>query len=360
MAAKRAALAVLLALSVTLTVADDADAALGPRGFYGLQAWVTPSAPELAAMGRARVGVYRTTMSWAAVEPERGLRRWAAYDALVGGAARNGMSVLPVLLGSPPFAARRAEYPPRPSARSAYFDFVYDAVARYGRDGEYWRDHPEVPYQPVTTWQIWNEPNMRVYWNGHPNAASYVRFLSRAYAATKEADPRARVLMAGLPETRLGIPATRYLRSIYRVRGAARYFDGVAIHPYARDQRGVWAAVQRARRIQTRARDWRTPLYVTEIGWATAGQVDRRTKVFKTSIRGQSRRLYGAFKKLARNRFRHHIALVCWFSWRDNPPPPGKRNGWGNNTGLLHADGRSKPAFATYRRFTGGTEARAR
>ena len=38
-------------------------------------------------------------------------------------------------------------------------------VERYGPDGTFWTDHPELPKHPLREWQIWNEPHLPAYWD---------------------------------------------------------------------------------------------------------------------------------------------------------------------------------------------------
>src|SRR4051812_17841395 len=152
--------------------------ARAPRSFFGIQSWTDPTTAEFQRMSAGHIGTYRFNLLWSVVEYRRGARNWGPADVVVGGAARAGMNSLPVLLSSPTFAARRYQYPPRTkSALRSYATFVRDAALRYGRRGVYWRSHPELPYRPVTAWQVWNEPNFPGYWYKRPNARQYVRFL---------------------------------------------------------------------------------------------------------------------------------------------------------------------------------------
>ncbi len=57
---------------------------------------------------------------------------------------------------------------------------------------------------PVTSWQIWNEPNFPVYWGGKPNATAYARMVIAAAAGIRAVDPNAYIVSAGLPIRRSG------------------------------------------------------------------------------------------------------------------------------------------------------------
>jgi hypothetical protein len=341
----------LLAISLCLGLAAPASASALPREFFGIQGWTPPSARTFNTLGRAGLGTYRYQLNWGAVEARRGQRRWGGVDAVFRNAAANGMTVLPYILGSPGWAASRAQYPPTGDARGAWLNFVREAGARYGQGGSFWSANPRLPARPPTYWQIWNEPNFSGYWFGRPNAAQYVDFLSESGSALRGGDPGARIALAGLPETHIGIPGSKFLKQIYARPGARDAFDAVVLHPYARDARGVLGAVIRARRTMRRNGDAGKPILVTEVGWATGGPVGPRTRAFRTSLRGQARRLASTFRTLTRNQRRYGVEMVVVFSLRDRRRLAGERDWWAIHTGVFTRRGRAKPAWGTLRRW---------
>ena len=69
----------------------------------------------------------------------------AHLDGVVLQAARRGLPVLPIVTGTPGWAASRAHdetSPPRDP--QLYADFLRTLVARYGPQGSLWAEHPEV------------------------------------------------------------------------------------------------------------------------------------------------------------------------------------------------------------------------
>ena len=158
-------------------------------------------------MAAAGTGTYRVNFPWSTVEPTRGQRNWAAIDRIMLRASAQRMQVLPVLIASPRFAASENAYPPRAGARGAYVAYVRDVVSRYGEDGEFWGRHRELPYRPIKAWQVWNEVNFAPYWNRKPNAREYVRFLKLTHDAIQSQDDGAKVVLAGLPNTKFERPA---------------------------------------------------------------------------------------------------------------------------------------------------------
>ena len=113
-----------------------------------------------------------------------------------------------------------------------------DVVSRYGEDGEFWGQNREVPYRPIKAWQVWNEANFAPYWNRKPDAREYVRFLKLTHDAIQSQDDDAKVVLAGLPNTKLQGPAQPgALPGPGLPRGGARYFDVAAVNLYASSPR---------------------------------------------------------------------------------------------------------------------------
>ena len=133
------------------------------------------------------------------------------------------------------------------------------------------------------------------------------------------------------------------------MKGIRRYFDAVAIHPYSEDARGVQGELSRIRRVMRRRGDGRTPIWISELGWATGGG----SEFFSTTPAGQAKRLGAAFRFVVRNRSRYGVSRLIWFSWRDRVGPTTR--GWEFYCGLFRLNGQPKPAWATFRRFTRAT-----
>jgi hypothetical protein len=345
--------AAVLLLFVLLATAAPAGAKV-PRSFFGVQSWAfNPTPAEFHRMGQGHLGTYRVDLFWGGVEPTRGQRIWTEYDQIVANAAKEGIDVLPVLISSPRFAASRPQFPPRTKAgKQAFAAFVTDAVKRYGPKGTLWAANPSLPYRPIHEWQIWNEPNFPVYWFNRPNARQYAAFVKLTAKAIRAVDPAATIALAGLPESKHGIPIVKYLTSFYRVKGIKKYFDVVAVHPYARGPAGVIGAVQRVRSIMNRFGDSSKQIWVTEVGWASSGPKKRNP--FVTTKRGQAARLKSTFALVVRKKATYNIGMIIWFAWRDRPLMRGEKNWWAPHTGLFDLRGRPKPAWRAYVRFTRG------
>jgi hypothetical protein len=352
----------LIAGAVALTGGDDGGtqsagpppaAQPPPADFIGL------IPPGLASMTRAELdraldqtkqlhaGLVRQTFDWSVIEPRPRRYDFSRYDALMQAAAARGLRVLPVLFNPPGF---HSAGPPRPSPRGTFpprhpadlGNFAAVVARRYGPGGSFWRAHPDLKPAPIRAWQVWNEPSLPAYWPTGPSPAAYTRVLAATAKAIRQVDPGATIVSAGIPQSRIGVPFGRYVEGLYRA-GAADAFDVLAIHPYARDAAGVIAALAQARRIMDRHGD-HSPIWVTEVGWASAGPPSD----FTVGARGQAERVRATLLALGEQRRRLDLRGVVYFGLQDSPVYAGGKDFWGLHTGLLTRGGEPKPAFASF------------
>jgi Glycosyl hydrolase catalytic core len=335
-------------LLICLAAAGPANAS-APRAFYGVIPANDPSSTEIARMGAGNVGTLRINFVWGAVQPSATAAfDWSHYDAIIGAAAQQGIRVLPTVYSSPSWAAARNNYPPSSQHLGDFGAFAQAAAARYGANGSFWTENPTIPKLPIIDWQLWNEVNSPSFWYRKPSAKQYVGLLRVFSGAIKTGDPTAKVVLAGLfrtPQIKNGIDLDRYLPAIYK-RKAKPLFDAVAVHPYATTPRDALEAVKETRQIMARFKDRRTPLWITEIGWATGGNPPTPLTV---SPQRQAAYLQKTYRLMAANRGRFKISGVIWYSWRDVPGTI-----WFDHTGLFTQDFDPKPSWNAFVSLTGG------
>jgi polysaccharide biosynthesis protein PslG len=309
--------------------------------FYGvISAEPLPDGALLTRIGRGGVGTLRINLSWGAVQSRpQADYDWGHYDLLMVGAASRGIRVLATVYGSPDWVEPTAEQPPLGSAQPGFDRFVRAAVERYGPDGLLWRQHPNLPDMPITDWQLWNEPNSHLFWKPAPNASDYLDLL-RGFATTVHAaDPSARVLLGGLfPTPRGDVTMVSYLSELYQL-GGGRFFDAAAVHPYAANPQRAIASTAELRSLMDRSGDPDKPIWITEVGWASAG----RQPGLIVGPTKQADYVKQTFDLAADARQRLHIAGVVWYSLSDTPGPL-----WVGHCGLFTVDGTPKPAWDAF------------
>jgi polysaccharide biosynthesis protein PslG len=348
---RRGTLAVALAAALALLSAcgdagDDApDEPRGPRAFYGVVSAELPDASELERLSDAGVGTLRESFAWGSVQVAPGAAYdWSHYDQLVGAAAERDVRVLATVYSSPVWAEPSPEHPPLGESLAGFVAFARAAAERYGTDGEFWRENPGLPELPVTDWQLWNEPNSPLFWKPKPSVADYLTLLRSFSDAVKGADERARVVLGGLSPTPGPGVDQPFLRGLLRG-GAGELADVVAVHPYAASPPDALQKLRETRAFLDGAGEATTPIWATEIGWASAGAPSELT----VGPERQASYLSAVFELAAAEREPLRLNGLVWYSLGDLPG-----DDWFANSGLLTLEGEPKPAWAALAGVAGG------
>jgi hypothetical protein len=283
---------------------------------------------------------------------------------VVASAARQGIQTLPFVFDTPRWVVDRdgrgcgsrcGLYAPTGRRElGAFGRFLGAAVDRYGPEGTFWTEHPQLPKLPITAWQIWNEQNSPTFFRPLPKVRAYGKMIAAAHDAITARDPAAKIILGGMFGNPRGgakpvIPAAEYLARLYRRPGAAEDFNGVAAHPYAGTVPEMAAQVKLLHREVERAGD-NASVWITEVGWASGGPPSS----LNPGPEGQADRLREAYGYFLAHRKRLRIKTVDWFSWRDREFPPPGVCPWCPETGLLDADGTPKPSLAAFASLAGG------
>ncbi len=357
-----------MALAATVLAAAAAALLLPPVGadakprskpFFGVHVR-SIAGGDYRRMRDANVGLVRTGFPIATVRTEAGAPYdWQWFDRTVMGTARHGIDLLPVVYGVPPWLPGGLGTIVGDPFDLAWQDYLRALVERYGVGGDFWAEHPGVPYRPVRSWQIWNEPNSFVNWRD-PDPREYGRFLARSARTVHRADPSAHVIGAGIVAQPINGSApvgAPYLREMLRLRSVRRGVDAIAIHPYTKTVTKAKQLIKRTRRVMDRAGLAQTPIWVTEIGWGSTDPVKRPRRSRAGAKRRwamtpakQQRRLRDAFEMGLKQRKRLGIRRMVWYQWQDGEDGAC---GWCATSGLLHSDDVAKPLLRVFRRVAG-------
>jgi len=255
-----------VSLWVQLCAAADKRDALSPFGVLSFLDWNhewndyqydTPEKIERAAalMEQAGIGFVRQAISWDDVEPQQGQFDFSKYDAIFNTLEQHHIRTLGILCYTARWTGREWNAPPDPEHFAAY---VRAVVQRYKSRIKYW--------------ELWNEPDQRLYWTQQDGMKGYVQLLKAVYPIIKEEDPTA-VLVLGSVNTPFP------LRDMYR-QGAKDLFDVVNIHPFVTPLvpnafgklRGIYVST---RRVMEEFGDEAKPIWFTELG--CPGVADTKT-----------------------------------------------------------------------------------
>ena len=353
--------AVIAALAALLVVAPLAQGARSvPQGFYGVM-WdraVTLAPPAVQdsqwdLMASSGVESARTVFSWADAQPDgRGTPiGFQDTDPVVRRAALRNISVLPVVFYPPRWArAYRNRHTSPPKQRNDYVTYLAALVERYGPDGTFWTENPDLPKRPLREWQIWNEPHLPAYWDApergrYGYAKNYPLLLRASFNIVKTLDPGAKIVMAGLTQK-----AWEEIEVLYQHQ-VKKYFDIAALQIFPQTVKRSVKATELFRDAMRRRGDGRKPIYVTEVTWpASKGRTQGVRYQRQETPRGMATKLAQMYRAMALRRRALRVGKVFWYTWAS---PYGRGGSIFDYSGLLRYDDgvfERQPAFGAYRR----------
>jgi polysaccharide biosynthesis protein PslG len=260
---------------------------------------------------------------------------WSRTDRIVDGATARGLSII-ALVAYTPVWARPSGTPDKnpPSNPDDYARFVSAAAQRYAPS-------------KVTTWEIWNEPNVSTFWYPKPDPEGYTALLVRAAAAIKAVEPHATIISGGLAPASDNASGSQidirtFLTRVYAA-GGGRAFDAVGLHPYSFPRLPLFAAdyntflaTPALHQVMVDHGDAAKKIWGTEIGAPTAGGGGSVTDAVQSAILVQAYQLWTAWT---------FTGPLIWFSYEDSGSDAGDRD---EHYGLVDAAGRAKPALAVF------------
>lgn len=290
---------------------------------------------ELDALKTAGVSWIRMDIDWSAVEPQRGRRNFDRTDRVIAAVRARGMKVLGIITYTPGWAqASPSGNSHTPPADPALFAaFAADVAKRYQPQG-------------VTTWEIWNEPNLPNFWAPKPDPESFTNLVRQTSGAIRRAVPEATVLSGGLaPAVNASDGSTvapeTFLRRAYAA-GLRGSVQAVAVHPYSypalayqpgTDKWNTFMRLGLVRQVMDAAGDSGVPIWLTEFGSPTG------SSAASVSESDQWKILLSGLENWSST---PGLGPLFIYNGRDAAANPGDPE---MNFGLLRADFTRKPAY---------------
>lgn len=320
-----------------------------PPNFFGIVPIFAPTASQAQQMSTAGVESVRLLSYWGILEPQPGVYNWAPADAVIQNVAAAGLTPTVQFASVPSWMSSNASRPPIYSSSqiSAWQAFLANFMRRYGAHGSFWAAHPSLPYHPTTSIEVWNEPNLKLFWGGTPNPRDYLRLLKISKAAIGGVDPSAQIVFGGLfpfPMPQYGMKALKFLNKFYRGKGAKKSFNVLSLHPYSYTPKLLVPTLRLFRKNLNSHRSGKKPIWITELGWATSGH-DWAISPFRATEAQQAQYLTQSFNKLIRAGGELRLQRIFWQVWQDHSDPDSSPF---LEMGLLRADGSPKPAYSAY------------
>lgn len=248
---------------------------------------------------------------WGGIEKEKGKYDFTAHDQLLATLDKRGIRAIFILDYGHPFYDE---------GKSPFTDEGRAAFARFaGAGAEHFKGRGVV-------WEIWNEPNIGIFWKPEPNVEDYVKLARAAYAAVKKADPGATVVAPALACWDFA-----FLENAFKL-GLLDCLDAVSVHPYGsitpENATEYYATVRGLiAKYAPKGRD--VPVVSGEWGYS--------------AVKGMTVETQGYF--LAREllvNLMNGVPLSIWYDWRDDGPDPNEKE---HHFGTVYQDFTPKPAY---------------
>ena len=297
-------------------------------------------AHEFDLIGSTRTHWVRMDVNWDVIQRAGpSSYNWAPFDRIASAARDRGLSVLATILYTPPWARPAGtDATTPPTSLADYASFARTAVAHFSALG-------------VHAYEIWNEPNIAVFWKPKPDVARYAEMLRAAYAAVKSADPKAFVVTGGLspaPDDGSNVAPVTFLDGIY-AHGGKSSFDAVGHHPYCAPafpgDAQAWSAWYQMvgakhslRTVMADNGDAGKQIWATEFGAPTSGPAG--SFVSEQTQAAMLDRAYKLFDSYA------WAGPLFWYAPRDEGTNASRRDDF---YGLVRNDFSPKPALTAFR-----------
>jgi hypothetical protein len=299
---------------------------------------------QLDLMASNGVTVVRRDASWGGSEPHapdavtgEHHYRWQDADTTAATLAAHGLTWYPILDYSAGWASTIPGDPmsaPRPDAIDDYAAYAAAFAARYGPNGAFWAEHPELPKLPVAAYELGNEPNAAMFWHEQATAPEvYADEYAAARTAIKAVDPRTPVVSAGLLDANVMNPSVFLRRMLRRQPSLRKAIDAVGYHPYQMSYAGMRGGIRLLRATMKSLGLGSVPIEITEAGMTTAWV----SETVRAAALGKLARTLPTDKALNVTRF-------LPYEWASSHAG----SDYGQYWGIMNADGTPTPTGAAY------------
>jgi len=289
--------------------------------FFGVQTHFGQYRPDLEDLleiiKQANIKWIRDEVYWSEIEKTKGVFNFPKpYDDYIKAAQARDIQVLLIL------DYANSLYTPQTNSglmtdeqRQAFARYCKEVIKRYKPLG-------------VKHYEIWNEPNISMFWHPQPNADDYTSLLKVAYQACKEADPDCIVL--GCATSQIDVS---FIGRVFAL-GGGDFMDVVSFHPYYTPNPPEQRLSDGIGKLQSVI--GQKPMWVTETGYTTY------TGANGVSEEQQANYLVRMFLTARTFPTMHRVS---WYDLQNDGTDPAEPE---HNFGLIWKDKTPKAAYKAY------------
>ncbi|MDP8243721.1 MAG: cellulase family glycosylhydrolase [Candidatus Hinthialibacter antarcticus] len=276
--------------------------------------FVDPDPDEMDMMQQAGFGVVRMDLKWEVVEKEKGVYDFSGYRKLTNAMRKRNQIPLYILdYSNPLYEESRAVT--TPEGRKAFARFAVEALVRLG--------------QGPVIWEIWNEPNLELFWDVQPSAEDYVMLVETTSKLMRRIDPHCTIVAPAISQIKID-----YLTQCFEL-GMLQWIDAVSVHPYRTSEPETvmeeYSALRKV--IDKYSPDRFVPILSGEWGYSVHAYGD-------TYIDEMTQARYLARQFLSN--FISGVRVSIWYDWRNDGDDPEERE---HNFGTVDQNMEPKLAY---------------
>jgi hypothetical protein len=240
----------------------------------------------------------RFTIPWTDVEPQAPVNGVHSYnyfwpDELMTELAQHGITGQPTMWKTPSWNVKGSidlgclqHVDSRtPVDLQSYGLAAKQVVQRYGPnddgagpDGAFWTENPSLPYRPIESFEIWNEPNLKGFWCPTPQPDRYAKLAAYTISQIRGVYPGMKIISGGMPlgsgSGLLMKPGAFMEKMLAERPHLAKSLTAIGVHvyPYGDLDKQLRPLNNFRKALRAGGLPDSTPLDVTELGWSTEGK----------------------------------------------------------------------------------------
>ena len=287
------------------------------------------SLDEITAAG---FKVIRTNLYWHQIEKIKTAYDWHNYDKLIQKMDKAGIRPLLALSFSNPLyepmhkitgltgnKLEKAAPPTHEDSIRAFAKFAATAAHRYRKSN--------------IIWEIWNEPNYKVFWVPEPNASDYANLANATCTAIKKLVPEAIVIAPSSSGTPFDDNHIIWWKEFLE-KVNLDCIDAISVHPYVwNTNKGPYINIEKYNHLRELILEYTThnaPIISSEFGFSSSDWNIYPKRQAALLVRNYIINLM------------ENIPISIWYDWRDDGTNPKERE---HNFGITKRNGEKKPLF---------------
>jgi len=294
---------------------------------------------DMELLKRTGIDLLRISFGWDAIEAEKDQYDWLFWDDYVNMAVDEyGITLVPYVCYTPLWNSRGDTlwfWNDPPLDFDEFGEFMFDLVTRYK--------------DKIKTWELWNEPDLDIYWDTG-DVGAFAEFIKVGSKAVKRADPDAKVVLGGIAYH------ASFLEKLFRDYGLSPFIDIVNMHNYYEtwSERPVEDIVQNIADMQRVIETYGNSqaLWMAEVGYSTFRRGSYVSSSYYAYYDYEHTPEYQAvdlFKRISLAASTEKLSALTWYEIKDLPLSEEVIGDNYNNRhlGIVYPDYRPKPAQQT-------------